>query len=540
MKLITRFLYLPAACIVLLASCAKEQTESYDKFEDQALEAYMTQKHPELLENLQAEGGYYVDVLEPGLADAKPVNDTICWVKFDFSGRDLNGNIALTRRAGEAKQLNTFTKYTHYVPYYRYCGTANSGLMEGTYLAMRNTLYLGEDYIKLKKEQDGFDLEPEFLLREGAKVRIYMPSRVVGSGGVSGDGGYEGQYSLSAKRPLIMEMEVVGIDKNPLAAEGSLVDAFAKENGGMVMYTKDGEDGTEKRPTDPEDEKHPYNRDDVRWVSACDTVAQLYVNVKYNPAKTDKGDQFTFNFTDAENKVDNKAYNVGYEPYNMDDMSALEVKIAKALKDRFHGKDDDYKAYEGVDKLKSDSVGLDGTAKIWYIGRFLDGFIFDTNIDEVKEIIYGAGNYTEGSAKSYKPEDGGDLTAWYYTVPNLRYGQWAAFVTTSTNAYGTNGRSGSSSSSGNGNGYSSSYYDYLNYLNYSQGYYGNSGYYGGYYGDYYGYGGLGGYGYGYGYYGNYGYDYGSTDNTSTTTTVTTEIPSFAPLVYQFYIEPAED
>lgn len=533
MKLITRFLYLPAACIALLSSCAEDQTESYDKFEDQALEAYMTQKHPELLENYQTEGGYYVDVLEPGKADAKPVNDTICWVKFDFSGRDLSGNIALTRRASEAYQLGTFTKYTHYVPYYRYCGTANAGLIEGTYLAMRNTLYLGEKYAKDN------NLDREFLLREGAKVRLYMPSRVVGSGGLGGDGGYEGQYSLSAKRPLIMEMEVVGIDKNPLEAEGSLVDAFAKENGGMVMFTKDGEDGTEKRPTDPKDGKHPYNRSE-RWVSACDTVAQLYVNVKYDPAKTVAGDQFGFNFTDAEHKVDNKAYNAGYEPYNMDDMSALEAKIAQALKDRFHGEGDDYKAYEGVDKLESDSVGLDGTAKIWYIGRFLDGFIFDTNIDEVKEIIYGAGNYTEGTVKSYKPEDGGDLTAWYYTVPNLRYGQWAAFVTTSTNAYGTSGRSGSSTTSSSGNGYSSSYYDYLNYLNYSQMYYGNSGLYGGYYGDYYGYGGLGGYGYGGGYYGGYGYDYGSTGETSTTTTVTTEIPSFAPLIYQFYIEPAED
>lgn len=534
MKLITRFLYLPAACIVLLASCAKEQTESYDKFEDQALEAYITQKHPELLENLQTEGGFYVDVIKPGLADAKPVNDTICWVKFDFSGRDLNGNIALTRSADEAYQLGTYTKYTHYVPYYRYCGDSNSSLMEGTYLAMRNTLHLGEEYAAKK------GLDPEFLLREGTKVRIYMPSRVVGSGGVSGDGGYEGQkgYELASGRPLIMDIEICGIDKNPLEAEGTLVDAFAKANGGMVMYTKDGEDGTQKRPTDPEDPKHPYKSEVERWVSACDTVAQLYVNVKYNPAETGQGDQFTFDFTDPENNIENKPYKVKYEPYNRAD---LEEAISKALKERFHGKDDDYKAYEGVAKLESDSVGLSGTAKIWYIGRFLDGFIFDTNIDEVKEIIYGAGNYTEGSAKSYKPEDGGDLTAWYYTVPNLRYGQWAAFVTTSTNAYGTNGRSGSSSSSsGNGNSYSNGYYDYLNYLNYSQGYYGNSGYYGGYYGDYYGYGGLGGYGYGGGYYGGYGYDYGSTDDSSTTTTVTTEIPSFAPLVYQFYIEPAED
>ena len=39
MKLITRFLYLSAAGIMLLTSCAKEQTESYDKFENQALAA---------------------------------------------------------------------------------------------------------------------------------------------------------------------------------------------------------------------------------------------------------------------------------------------------------------------------------------------------------------------------------------------------------------------------------------------------------------------------------------------------------------------
>ena len=52
----------------------------------------------------------------------------------------------------------------------------------------------------------------------------------------------------------------------------------------MVMFTKDGEDDSEKRPTEPEDAKHPYNRAE-RWGSACDTVAQLYVDVRYDPAK---------------------------------------------------------------------------------------------------------------------------------------------------------------------------------------------------------------------------------------------------------------
>ena len=98
MKLITRFLYLSAAGIMLLTSCAKEQTESYDKFENQALEAWMTQNRRELLKNYQPEGGYYVEILAAGNPDAKPVNDTACWVKFDFSGRDLSGNIVFTRR----------------------------------------------------------------------------------------------------------------------------------------------------------------------------------------------------------------------------------------------------------------------------------------------------------------------------------------------------------------------------------------------------------------------------------------------------------
>lgn len=522
MKLITRFLYLSAAGIMLLTSCAKEQTESYDKFENQALEAWMTQNRRELLKNYQPEGGYYVEILAAGNPDAKPVNDTACWVKFDFSGRDLSGNIVLTRRANEARQLGTFTKYTHYVPFYRYCGTENTSLMEGTFLAMRNTLHLDPDYAA------GKGVDPEFLLREGSRVRLYLPSRIVGNG-VEGDGGYEGQFDLSAKRPLIVDMEICDTVKNPLEAEGSLVDAFCEANGGMVMFTKDGEDDSEKRPTDPEDAKHPYNRAE-RWVSACDTVAQLYVDVRYDPAKELAGDRFTFSFPVGSER--NEPYNVGFEPYNGSD---LEKKIAEALVKRFHGECDDYEAYKGVADLDADSVGMEGTAKIWYIGRFLDGFIFDTNIDEVKQIIYGEVRKT-GSAHSYDVQNPDLITAFYYIVPHLKYGQWATLVTTSTNAYGTTGKSGGSSTSTSSNGYTSSYYDYLNYLNYSQMYYGNNGYYGGYYNDYYGYGGLGNYGYYGGYYGGYGGNYDSGE-TTTTTKVYTDIPSFSPLIFQIYIEP---
>ena len=118
MKFTTRFFYLCAAGLLTLASCAKEESVSSEKFEAQALEAWITQHRPELLENYQSDGGYYVDVLDAGNPDAAPINDTVCWVRYDMSGRDLSGNIILTRKEKGAIQAGTYTKYTHYVPFY--------------------------------------------------------------------------------------------------------------------------------------------------------------------------------------------------------------------------------------------------------------------------------------------------------------------------------------------------------------------------------------------------------------------------------------
>ena len=518
-----RTLCLAAAGLLLLGSCAKEEAESFDKFEDMALEAWMQQHRPELLKNYQSDGGYYVDVLDAGDMEAAPISDTVCWVSFDFSGRDLSGNIILTRRADEAHQVGSFTKYTRYVPYYRYCGERFSGsLIEGPYLAMRNTLKLGEKYYNANKDRLGLR-SPELQLRYGTKIQLYMPSSVVGNG-VEGTGGYEGQYTLSSKRPFIVTMEIRDTVNNPLEREGGDVDGFCDDNGARLVYGKEADDktGAVVRPTDPEDANHAYVTAN-RWVSACDTIPQLYVNVRYDPTQAD-GDCLTFP----------EPYKSAYEPYTDGAMADIDKRIAEALKKRFYPDEDD--KYEGVVKLEADSVTLDGTAKIWYIGRFLDGFIFDTNIDEVKKIIYGEVQ-SAGSALSYTPSSGGMIQAFYYTIPNLKYGQWAELITTSTNAYGSSGKTGSTSSSTSGtSGYSSSYYDYLNYLNYANSYYGSGGYYGGYYNNYYG--GYGGY-YG-GYYGDmYGSDYDSSSTGTTVTTISTEIPSFTPLIFQLYIEPKE-
>lgn len=522
MKFITRFLCVPVAGLLALTSCAKDEDESYVQFENQALEAWMTQHRPDLVKNYQPDGGYYIDVLDAGEPDKDPLNKEPIWVSFDFTGRDLAGNIILTRNADSARLAGTFSKYTHYVPFYRYCGTENTGLMEGTWLAMRNTLKLGEKYYNANKDRLGLR-SPELQLRYGTKIQLYMPSSVVGNG-VEGTGGYEGQYTLSSKRPFIVTMEIRDTVSNPLEREGGDVDEFCDDNGGRLVYGKEADDktGTVVRPTDPEDKNHAYVTAN-RWVSACDTIPQLYVNVRYDPTQAD-GDCLTFP----------KPYESTYGPYTSGAMAQLDKDIAEALKKRFYPDEDD--KYEGVVKLDADSVTLDGTAQIWYIGRFLDGFIFDTNIDEVKKIIYGEVK-SAGSALSYTPSSGGMIQAFYYTIPNLKYGQWAELITTSTNAYGSSGKTGSTSSSTSGtSGYSSSYYDYLNYLNYANSYYGSGGYYGGYYNNYYG--GYGGY-YG-GYYGDmYGSDYDSSSTGTTVTTISTEIPSFTPLIFQLYIEPKE-
>lgn len=485
-----------AAVATLFSACADPEDRSYAGLEKEALNKWMIIHHADLLENFQTNGEYYVDVIDRG-DEQKPVNDTVYWVKVELTGRDLSGNVRMTRDEMTARQMGSFTAYTHYVPLYRYCGDLSSGLMDGMHRALRNPLTLGSEYARQR------NLPEELLLGLGAEVILYLPSTV--TAGLSGTGGYEGQdyggtvYSLNADRPLIVRMKIVDLIKNPLEFEGGEVDSFAGENGGL----KPVEEPTETTDAVRGAEEPQYN-DGFDWRVAVDTLPQLYINHIYNPTKSLKY---------------RSAYHSSVAPYN--DMAGLDARINEALRERF-----------GEGRLDGDSVKMTGTAHVWYIGRFLDGFIFDTNIDEVKELIYGKVE-SAGSAISITPESDRSsyVDSWYYTVSQLRYGQWAAIVGTSIYNYGASGQTGTTTTTTTSNGYSdSSYYDMLNYYNYMNSYYGNY-YYGGYYNNYYD-------NYYYGYYDNYYYDnsYTSSGNTTTTTSVSTEIQSYTPLLFQFYIE----
>lgn len=471
------------ACLAGLLACAEDHADSAEGVENRSLHEWMKLHRPDLVGNYQQEGAYYVDVLSLGDLESGPIRDTVYWVSFEFTGRTISGDVCLTRDSLYALQQGTFTPYTHYVPFFRYCGEVNQSIVEGSYLAMRNNLTLGEEYAR----EHGYPTT--VAMRLGTEVMLYMPSTVVGS--LTGTGGYEGQYALDANRPLLARMKVTGVVKNPLEAEGERVDAFAQDNGGLLPPMALG--AANRSP-------HADERSDTyAWRSAVDTIPQLYVYRSYFPStRTDS----LFRYAD---------------PYFTDQAKTQEIdrRINEALLERF-----------GAGSLTGSQVELGGRAKIWYICRFLDGFVADTNIDEVKKIVYGE-VVKKGSVLSYKPEDdrGDYIQAWYYTVPNLRFGQWAALLTTSTNAYGTTGvvgRTNTSSSS------MANYSSMLNMYNYYNSYYGNS-YYGGYYNGYYG-------NYMGGYYGNY---YPTTNDgaTTTTTTVTTEIQAFTPLLFQLYIEP---
>lgn len=486
-----------AGGMLLMAACAETEDVSYAVNERMALHEWMRLNRPELLGNYQSEGGYYVDVLEPGSEEAAPIRNRASWVRFTFTGRNLAGDIVLTRNEVDARQVGSYTPFTRYVPFYKYyAGDTNGSLLEGTYLAMHNPLTLGAEYAAAH----GYPAQIE--MRYGTKVTLYMPSSVVSASGVGGSGGYEGQggYELRSGQPFIVTMQITDTVRNPLEREGSDVDRFASRNGSLKLPPPDKKQAvlSQEDPIPPiYDKDDPYN-DGFAWHYVDEDIPQVYVNLIYEP---------TTKFDYAE------LYESEYAPY--DDFAQLEQNIADTLVNRFG-------PYEGPTKLPKDNVTVDGTAKIWYIGRFLDGFIFDTNIPGVRRLVYGE-TATEGEPLTYTPRNGGMIEAFYLAVPNLIYGQWAALLTISTYAYGAKGIAGKTNTSTSGGANYNELFNYYNAMN-SMYNYGN------YYDSYYG-------GYMSGQFANNLYY--NPGETTTTTSVSTEIPPFTPLLFEFYIEPKE-
>ena len=319
--------------------------------------------------------------------------------------------------------------------------------------------------------------------------------------------------------------------------EGERINGFAEGNGGICTEHKAAVEETETKSlyrrhitrgdeSDSESDEEANARVmefyDGRWHQPIDTLEHLLVKYLYSP----EGSSLNFNVmgtTDKDTlKYPNESiYNAG-RVYGKDQLSSVDSRINAALINRF-GKG--LTTEEEI--LDADSLPKKIEAKVWYIGRFLDGFIFDTNIDEVKEIVYGKVE-SEGEALKFdtdNPLDNSYILAWNYAIPTLRYNQWAAILTVSTYGYGISGKVGSHTTTTN---YSDNYYNYANYYNYMN-------YMNNYYG--YGYGNM----YNNNYYGYNPYYYGNTytlteDDVTTTSTTSTEIPAYSPLLFQVFVE----
>lgn len=181
----------------------------------------------------------------------------------------------------------------------------------------------------------------------------------------------------------------------------------------------------------------------------------------------------------------------------------------------------------------SDSLGVDSTAKIWFVGKFLDGFIFDTNIESVYDEFYGrrqAEDYPaderEFEALEYTASSDQDsyIQAFYKAIPALRRGQWSRLVFTSAYGYGSTGMSRLLQQQ-------QEYYEAYNSY-YTQSQMMNGMYGGGYYDNYssmYGYGGYGSMDY-------FGQSTSTAAEDENEQQIITEIQPYTPLILEIYIE----
>ena len=492
-----------ALCIGF-SSCVKEAVEDIDKIENHALRAWIKKNKPELLENYQEDGGYYVDVKQWGdtttIKDendfgGEPIMDQdTCWMFYKFTGYNLYGDVCITRSENVARLQGKYSVYTHYVPYLNYCGITNdNGLMEGTYISTRHEIKLGEEYVRTHPECRS----TTFRMRKGSKVWLYLPSSIGnGTSASSASGGYEGQFAMDNNKPMIMEVEVMRVIKNPSDKEIGMVDqlvAHSNQTFGAEVWKK------VEKPKDEDTDLEDETEDEF--------FKGLFYNTDYDPSNVETA---TFGYMKPES-LEISPENAYRDNGSYGNMSQLEVQIDSILVAKFKDK-----VLPKSERTEENLVGSGGTAKVWYIGRFLDGFIFDTNISEIKQLIdKSASSSSTPITYSASSDESSYISAWYHCIPKLYYGSYAAIMTTSGFAYGNSGVSGSTSSS-------QASYDYSLYDPYYSDYYEYYGYYNSFVNPY-----------GYYDYSNYS---GSSSSNVDTSTISTEILPYNPLIFYIFIE----
>lgn len=412
--------------MVLATSCAERVPSDFNLLEENSLRAWMNENHPEWESDgkwVRTDNGVYIQWMERN--EGTTAADTIIkegnWVRIDYTGKTLDGNIFYTRDAGVAKIQGTFSRRTHYVDNFVYLYSENASLPAGM-------------------------LEALTRMKVGDMTKVVIPSDMFyGSNGYNSTNvGYNGQWGVAGNKPVIIDsLTIKEVSEDPITLENRQVNTYASE----------------------------------RWnLMEKDTLSKgLYVQLMTPfPAKRDS--------------------------------------VIKAE--------------------KSDSV-----LNCYYKGYFLDGFVFDSNIDSVQMRAWGE-IVNEGPMK-WDMKTTQMIEGFKEACIGACYGDHLRVVFTSAYGYGISGSSAQAITESTSSDNSlADYYNYLNYYSYMNSMYGGG----------YGYGGYGGYydNYYSNYYNPYYYGYNNSTSSSSSpstedekeeekVTITTEILPFTPLVFEIWI-----
>ncbi len=446
------FLGLAAAASVALGGCASDKNAvvlDYDEIELTVLAEIMNKFYPDAY--YQADG-FYVESIDMSAKDGIATNEGEgYWIRYNITSTKLNGDICNTRNATMAKQQGTFNYYTRYAPtmqilsnveYEDYEAIDNAGFEPVIDLLKVDAL----DYMCQNKN---ITIDNQVTnVYAGNKFKLFVPSALQGAS-ANGSGGYAGQNSISATETMISTVEIVevipDIEKSELSDIQKFVDANSdgtNEWKAVTNYLEYEEDGEEYYDYDDDPTSDDY------FLCQCDHPGfkgdhiHVLVNQGYEPSTI-------YNYTnpyDYQYLKDHDLTGVGATAE--DRFNYVDGLIVSALESLAADEDENYA--NGTFELSTDEdddiIDPETTAKVWYVLRTLDGFVVDTNIKEIKEIVYG--DDTIGSPIAYTPSTSSSdyVAAWYAGLIDLKYGQWASILTKSTYGYGATGQNGSSAS----------------------------------------------------------------------------------------------
>lgn len=262
-----KFLRAFAAFAIIAAtitSCAEKEDENIYDIEQRSFDAWMEKNViPQNPDNVvRYDNGMYIEWINRVPQGINPAYGN--WIKLNYTGRTLSGDVYKTRYKEIAQQENTFTKKTNYIPAY-------INFYEG------NGLTVGENFAIGK-------------MKIGEKLIAYIPSRLAYDGASKKfSNGYGGHYSItSGTMPVKIELELVDIVENASVREQELLNKCIEANG---IIDETGENGNKLRDglyvkilskhTDPVDPANPTDEEKKKKEDGAYTVVdkndELYI-----------------------------------------------------------------------------------------------------------------------------------------------------------------------------------------------------------------------------------------------------------------------